>query len=338
MSIQLEETELIDEWLAHFTVSPCGEGGERSAVISCREEHYHCSFRYNAKSGFSKEFPAFLDMLANRIVTTLLLPDTSPLLTPGYMRYSLARALKDIASGALRLKRAVRYALFRVALSTGGQRFCLSALKDVCDADKPHIVKLDNSRKRFTIADACLEKDVTTDGEPLYAFRPCYIHQPADGELQLLFDEKVGVKLIPHLQAEEESEELYIEYYSREDAPNPSLYYYINRAEALCDLIAAAWAETGQSAGFIFFALRAKLSLLSCICRILAQIRFRPDGENIFLATLYVRRNGAFSIRGDRILFDFPYWDGDTFELTFPDPDPALPPCRYLPCNFGDAF
>ncbi|MCH5285674.1 MAG: hypothetical protein J1E42_08750 [Akkermansiaceae bacterium] len=338
MGIQLEETELIDEWLAYFTVSPCREAGECSAVISCREEHYHCSFRYNAERGFSKEYPAFLDMLVNRVITSHHMLDSRFFLTPGFVRTELAQALKDIATGALRFKRAVRYALFRVEIASGVQRICLSALRDVFDADKPHIVKLDNTRKSFTIADVHFEEDVAADGETRYAFRPCYIIRPADGELQLIFDENTGIALIPHLQAEADSDEAYIEYYNREDAPNPSRYYYINRADSLCDLIAAAWAETGQPAGFIPFALRARLSLLSCICRILAQIRFQPDGESALLATLYVRSNGEFSIRGNRQLFDLPFWDGGSFKLTFSDPTPTLPPCRYLPRNFATAF
>ena len=338
MGIQLEETELIDEWLAYFTASPSRADGERSVVISCREDLYHCQFRYNAESGFTKEFPVFLDMLTNRIITSLLMQDSSPLLTPGFVRSELAQALKDIAAGALSFKRAVRYALFRMELASGRQRFCISALKDVFDADKPHIVKLDNTKKRFTIADARGEKDVTADGETRYAFRPCYIIRPSDGELQLIFDENSAIILIPHLQVEADSDEPYIEYYSREDAPTPGSYYYINRADSLSDLIAAAWAETGQSAGFIPFAVRARLSLLSCICRILAAMRFRPDGESALLATLYVRSNGEFSIRGDRLLFDIPFWDGGSFELTFPDTTPTLPPCRYLPRNFATAF
>ena len=142
----------------------------------------------------------------------------------------------------------------------------------------------------------------------------------------------------PILQAEANSDEAYIEYYNREDAPNPSRYYYIDRADSLCDLIAAAWAETGQPAGFIPFALRARLSLLSCICRILAQMRFQPDGESALLATLYVRSNGEFSIRGDRRLFDFPFWDGGNLAFSFPDTDHFLPTCRYQPLNFGTFF
>lgn len=339
MSIELEETELIDEWLAYFSVSPCREAGERSVVISCREEYYHCHLRYHAKTGFSKEYPSFLDMLANRVITSLLMQEAPLVPTPGFVRSELALALKDIATGALRFKREVRYALFRVAMAAPhDQRFCISALKDVFDADKPLIVKLDNARKRFMIADTRFEEDVAADGETRYAFRPCYIIRPADGELQLIFDDNAVIELVPLLQAEEDSQAPYIEYYSREDAPNPSHYYYINNADTLCDLIAAAWAETGQPAGFIPFALRARLSLLSCICRILAQMRFQPDGESALLATLYVRSNGEFSIRGDRRLFDFPFWDGGKFELTFPDTTPTLPPCRYLPRNFATAF
>ena len=339
MSIELKETDLIDEWLADFTVAPCLHAGERSVVFSYREAPTHCDFRYTQKNGFSEDFSIFLDMLADKVASSLRLLDSRILVTRGYIRPNIDLAMKTIVSGALKFKKEVRYALFRMEMSPSvGQSFYISALKDVLDVDETPVVKLDNTRKRLTIDELRFEKDVMADGETRYAFRPCYILRPAEGGLQLLFDENSGIALTPHLQAEADSVEPHIDYYSREDAATPSLYYYISEADSLNNLIAAAWAESGQPADFIPFARRARLSLLSCICRVLAQMRFQPDSESPLLATLYVNTDGDFAIRGSRYLFDFPFWDGGKLDFSFTDTDHTLPTCRYHPHNFGTFF
>lgn len=339
MSIELKETNLIDEWLADFTVIPCIHAGERSVVISYREAPLHCDFRYTQKNGFSEDFSLFLNMLADRVIASLRILDSQILLTRGFVRPSIDYAMKNIVSGALKFKKEVSYALFRMEMSpSAGQSFYISALKDAVDVEEGPVVKLDNARKRFAVAELHFEKDVLADGETRYAFRPCYILRPAEGGLQLLFDENAGIALTPYLQAKEDSDEPHIDYYSQEDAASPSRYYYVSEADSLSDLIAAAWAETGQPAGFIPFARRARLSLLSCICRVLAQMRLQPDSETPLLATLYVNSIGEFSIRGSRYLFDFPFWDGGKLDFSIPSTDHSLLTCRYHPHNFGTFF
>ena len=339
MSIELKETSLIDEWLTDFAVAPCSQAGERSVVVTCRDTPFHCVFRYNAKTGFSEDFPLFLDMLTEKVISSLRLLDSQLLLTRGFVRPAIDCAMESIVSGALKFKKEVRYALFRMEMTpSAGQSFYISALKDVLDVEEIPVVKLDNTRKRLTVTELRFEKDVMADGETRYAFRPCYILRPPEGGLQLLFDANAGIALTPHLPAEAHSDEPRIDYYSRADAESPCRHYHVSEADSLADLIAAAWAETGQPAGFIPFARRARLSLLSCICRVLAQMRLQPDSETPLLATLYVNTSGEFSIRGSRYLFDFPFWDGGKLDFSFPSADHTLPTCRYQPHNFGTFF